>query len=152
MFWVFLLLILPAAEIYVIVLLTRYWGIWLTLGLMFGTALVGVILARHEGLRVLRRMQEQLAHGEPPTNSMVDSVLILMAGALLIVPGFITDVAGILLILPPSRAVVRFFVKRWVRAKMKEGRFVVQQGMTFGPIRQDPPPGAPPLEGEISEQ
>ena len=151
MLWklILLLTLVPAAELYLLVALTRWWdSLLLTLVIILVTGVVGAALARHEGLRVMRRMREEMASGRLPADSILDGVLILMAGALLVTPGVMTDVGGLLLLAPLTRVPIRGLVKRWIRAKLEQGRIDITQRMDFGPIRQEPPPGAPPLEDD----
>ena len=102
-----LFVIAPLAELYVIVQVAGEIGALNTLALLFLVSLVGASLVKRQGLNVLRRMQEQVGAGKVPHNEVVDGFLILLAGALLIAPGFITDVFGVLLLLPPIRIGVR---------------------------------------------
>jgi UPF0716 protein FxsA len=73
----------------------------------------GALLWRWQGLRTLLRIQQEMAAGRMPADALVDGLLIFLAGALLITPGIITDLAGFALLIPPSRAVVKRFAKAW---------------------------------------
>lgn len=144
---ILLLTVVPIVELYLLVKLTQLWGsFWLTVAVIVGTGVIGAALARREGLRVLSRMQEQIARAELPADSLLDGVLILLAAALLVTPGLITDAVGFLLLIPPGRSVVRELLKRWVRKKIEAGNVTLYRSMDFGPIQDEPPPGAPPLE------
>jgi len=116
------LTLVPMVELLLLVRLTQLWGsFWLTVGVIIGTGLVGAVLARREGLRVLDRMRRQFERGELPTDSMLDGVLVLLAAALLVTPGLLTDAAGLSLLLPWTRAAVRNGLKRWLRRKLEAG-------------------------------
>ena len=78
-----------------------------TIGLLILVSVLGAWLVRAQGLGVLRRVQSQLAQGRTPGKELVDGLLILVAGALLLTPGFMTDALGLVLLLPPTRAIVR---------------------------------------------
>jgi len=95
------------AELYVFVLVSDALGFWNALGLLIVISLVGVWVVKREGLRVLSRFRQQVTAGQSPSREIADGVCILTAGALLIVPGFISDTVGALLLLPPVRALVR---------------------------------------------
>lgn len=105
--------VLPITELYVFVQSSHAIGFFSALGLLVAVTIVGTWLVKHQGLRVWRRFNEQIAKGTPPSKEIADAVLLLVAGFLLVFPGFVTDVLGILLLLPPVRALVRGgFVRR----------------------------------------
>jgi UPF0716 protein FxsA len=118
MFVVLLLLfvVAPLAELYVIVQVAHSIGALDTILLLFLVSVVGASLAKRQGLAVLRRMQATVAQGRVPSRELVDGALVILAGALMIAPGFISDVLAVLLLLPPTRAVVRSLVLRRIRA------------------------------------
>ena len=103
---------LPIAELYVLIQVAGGIGILNTIGLLIAVSVVGAWLSKREGLGVLRRIRFALDRYELPGREVVDGALILFAGALLMTPGFISDCLGILLLLPPTRAVVRGVVIR----------------------------------------
>lgn len=102
-----LFLVLPIAELYVIVQVASSVGVFNTLGLLLLVSAAGAWLCKHEGLGVLRRLRTSLDRFELPHRELVDGALILFAGALLLTPGFLTDGLGLLLLLPPTRAIAR---------------------------------------------
>jgi UPF0716 protein FxsA len=102
----------PFAEIYVLLQVGHSIGVVNTLGLLIVISVVGAWLAKREGLGVLRRMQRSLDAGRVPGTELVDGFLILLAGALMLTPGFLTDIVAIFLLLPPVRAVVRRELRR----------------------------------------
>src|SRR5277367_3642376 len=99
-------------EIYVVITVGQAIGVWPTIGLMLLDAAVGAALMRSQGRTVWRRFREDLAAGRLPTRHVLDGVLVVAGGAFLITPGFVTDFFGILLLLPPSRAVARRAIVR----------------------------------------
>jgi UPF0716 protein FxsA len=103
---------LPIAEIAVIIKVGSWLGVGETIALLLGVSLLGIWLVKRQGIGVLRRMREQMNAGRVPGTEMVDGALLLFAGALLIPPGFITDVVGLLLLLPPVRAGIRLVTRR----------------------------------------
>jgi UPF0716 protein FxsA len=107
-----LFLVVPLAELYVIIQVGQAIGVLDTLGLLILISVVGAWLAKREGLGVLRRIQRSIDAGRVPGTELVDGFLILLAGALMLTPGFLTDILAILLLLPPSRAVVRRQLRR----------------------------------------
>jgi UPF0716 protein FxsA len=105
-------LVVPIAELAVLIAVGSHIGYLNTFVLMVALSLTGAWLARREGLGAWRRLQAALVEGRMPTVEAADGALILLAGALLLTPGFLSDVLGVLLLLPPVRAVVR----RWLPA------------------------------------
>jgi UPF0716 protein FxsA len=102
-----LFLVVPFVELFVLIQVGQVIGALPTIALLVVVSIVGAWLVKREGLGVLRRAQEQIRRGEVPGRELVDGVLIVLAGALMITPGFFTDVFGIALLLPPVRAAVR---------------------------------------------
>jgi UPF0716 protein FxsA len=108
----------PFAEIYLLLQVGHAIGVVNTLGLLILISVVGAWLAKREGLGVLRRMQRSIDSGRVPGTELVDGFLILLAGALMLTPGFLTDILAILLLLPPVRAVVRRELRRRVARRI----------------------------------
>jgi UPF0716 protein FxsA len=106
MIWFVLLVLWPLAELFVIVELSQAIGFLWVLLLLIVSWPIGWRLIRHEGRLALERLRDALARGQAPTNAVVDSALVLVGAVLLLVPGFITDTVGVLLLLP-SRALAR---------------------------------------------
>ena len=102
----------PFAELYVLIQVGHAIGVLNTLGLLLLVSIVGAWLAKREGIGVIRRMQAALNAGRVPGTEIVDGFLILLAAALMLTPGFLTDVVAIFLLLPPVRAVVRRTLRR----------------------------------------
>ena len=117
-----LFVVAPLVELYVIVQVGQEIGALNTIGLMVAVSIVGAWLARHEGFWVLRRIRDQIEVGRVPTDELVDGGLVLAAGLLLVTPGFVSDVVGIVALFPPTRAVLRRAVKRRLRVTAFERR------------------------------
>jgi len=111
----------PLAELYVILQVGHAIGALPTIGLLVLSSLIGTALVRSQGRSVWRRFQGALASGRPPARETVDGVLVLFGGALMLAPGFITDVLGALLLLPPSRALARRGILRNARSRLLGG-------------------------------
>jgi UPF0716 protein FxsA len=112
-------LILSIVELYVMVQVGSAIGVLPTVGLLLLFSVVGVVLVKHEGLGVWLRFRRQLERGVLPTNEIIDGFLILLGGALLIVPGFVTDFFGLLLLIPPTRVVVRNLIAHRYRSRLQ---------------------------------
>lgn len=102
-----LLLAVPLVELVVIIKVGSAIGAFETVALLVLCSLVGVWLVKQQGLAALRRAQREVDAGRVPTASLIDGILLLVAGGLLIFPGFVTDILGALLLLPPVRYVLR---------------------------------------------
>lgn len=85
-----------------------------TVALVVLTALIGLLLVRAEGRHTLRSLQSKLAQGEVPTDELLDGALLLVAAVLLLTPGLVTDLLGIVLVLPPTRYPIRLALKKYV--------------------------------------
>jgi UPF0716 protein FxsA len=105
----------PMVEMVLLIQLGQLVGLWPTLALIVVTGMLGAALARREGLRVWRDVQREMQAGRMPTASLVDGLLILVAGAVLLTPGLLTDAVGFFLLIPGGRRVVRRFVSSRLR-------------------------------------
>jgi len=114
---VLLFLLIPIAELALIIKVGSEIGVANTIVVLLLVSVVGAWLVKREGLGVLRRVQDQLARGVVPTRELTDGFMIMMAGALMLTPGFITDLVAIGLLLPPVRALIRSAIARRARAR-----------------------------------
>lgn len=122
MLWIVLLLVVaPIVELWVIIQTAQVIGGWPTLGLVIVMGIVGGWLMKREGRSVLRRIDERLKANQLPTRELADGFLILVAGLLMLTPGFVGDVIGVLLLIPPTRAVARAALLKRFSAKMGTG-------------------------------
>jgi UPF0716 protein FxsA len=130
---VVLFIAVPIVELYVIIQVGQAIGVWPTLALLLADALLGSLLLRHQGRGAWRRFNAALAERRFPGQEVLDGLLIVIGGTLLLAPGFLTDIVGLVLLIPPTRAIVR----RLLRAYLGH-RFVV---VGVGGAR---PGGSPP--------
>ena len=111
----------PAIEIYFFIKIGSQIGAITTIILIFATAILGIYYAKYEGLNTLKSGFEQLKNNEAPTYEMISGATIAFAALLLILPGFITDLIGFLLIFPLSRKLIlNFFLKKFNNSKKKK--------------------------------
>ncbi len=110
LFFLLLLIGVPLLELYFLIRVSVAIGALPTLGLAIVTAVVGAALVRQQGFSVLQRVQRALQRGELPAHELIDGALLLVAGIFLLLPGFLTDATGFLLLLPPLR--------RWLRQRV----------------------------------
>jgi UPF0716 protein FxsA len=109
---ILLFIVVPIAELYVILKVGDLIGILPTVALLVADSLLGSWLMRSQGRAVWRRFQETMQAGRVPHREVVDGVLVIFGGAFLITPGFLTDIIGVLLLLPPTRALFRRWLAR----------------------------------------
>jgi len=135
---VLLFIVVPIAEIYVIIQVGQAIGVLWTILLLIADSIIGARLLSWQGRRVWQRFQEALAAGRMPHREVMDGVLIIVGGAFLLAPGFITDALGLVLLIPPTRALVRRLLARTIITR----RFRVARVGTWPP--GGPPPPEPP--------
>ena len=111
--FVLFLIALPLLELYILIKIGSYLGALLTIALIIFTAVLGLLLARFEGLRTLHQIRHNLSQGIVPAEEMLDSVLIFAGGVLFVIPGVLTDCAALVLLIPFTRTVF----KRWLRRR-----------------------------------
>jgi UPF0716 protein FxsA len=119
-------IVVPILELAAIIWVGTQIGILPTIALLIVDSIVGAMLMRHQGRAAWRRFNEALQERRAPTREVVDGGLVIFGGALLLTPGFITDILGFTLLLPPTRRVVRamlmsFFGKRFIVARVATG-------------------------------
>ena len=145
----FLMIVVPIIEIAVFIQVGGWIGLWPTLGTVILTAMAGTALLRQQGFATLRRAQESLAAGRFPVTEVFDGLCLVVAGALLLTPGFVTDAVGLLLFVPALRSLLRDTL----------GRYLLQTGRVQMYSNTPPPPGGtgsapgtgPVIEGEFEE-
>ncbi len=124
-----LFIVVPAVELVLLIKLGGMIGLLPTLAVIVLTGTLGASLARWQGLGVLGKVQSELARGGLPAGPLVDGVIILVAGALLMTPGFFTDIAGFLFLVPGFRGVIKKIAKRRFERAIKEGTANVFMGV-----------------------
>ena len=110
--------VIPIIELYVIIQVGSWIGAGPTIALLLLFSVAGIWLVKREGLGAWARFRGQVEAGAVPTNELLDGMLILLGGALMIVPGFVSDFVGLLLLIPPTRSVVRKLLARRLRARL----------------------------------
>lgn len=108
--------LVPMIEIALLVKIGTVIGFWPTMLMIVGTGLAGAVLARLEGLRIWRKVREELREGRMPAERLIDALLVLAAGLALITPGLLSDTAGLAMLIPWTRN--RF--KRWLKSRFKK--------------------------------
>ena len=135
----------PIVEIAVFIEVGGALGLWPTLGLVVLTAVLGTWQLRAQGLATLMRAREQVERGALPTRELFDGACLLVAGALLLTPGFVTDAAGFLLFFPPVRDILLGLLARHVQTRMQTRVFVDGEEVSTGG------PNGPVIDGEYRD-
>lgn len=148
---VVLFLVVPLVELYVIFRVGDVIGFFPTVALLLTVSVLGAALVRREGTRTWRAFRLSLGSGRPPAKEVADGALVILGGALLLTPGFVTDIVGLLLIVPVTRAVARRALTGLVSRRLLGGVFVPPRQS-----RRRAAPGArrnphPVVEGEVTD-
>jgi UPF0716 protein FxsA len=121
---ILLFTLIPALDLYVLIEVGRVIGAGNTIFLIILTGVLGATLARLQGFLVIQEIQRNLDQGIMPTAQMLNGLMIFCGGVLLIIPGFITDIMGLLLLLPFVRTIIRIIINRKIELMINEGRAV----------------------------
>ncbi len=119
-----LFIVVPLLELAVILEIGREIGVGPTIAVLIADSVLGSLLMRAQGRAAWRRFTQATRSGRPPAREVIDGALIIAGGALLLTPGFLTDILGLALLLPPTRAVVRRVVARRLLKRMVTGMTV----------------------------
>ena len=126
----FFFVVIPVLEVVLLVRIGQAVGFLPTLAVVLGTGLVGAALARAEGFRILFQARGELMRGRIPGQALLDGISVLVAGAFLLAPGILTDIAGIALLVPPSR--------RWIQRRVLARLDAARAGGTMSFVVLDP--------------
>jgi UPF0716 protein FxsA len=148
-----LFIVVPAVELALLIEVGARIGTPATIAIIIGTGFVGAALAKQQGLRTIQKIQAELDTGALPTAALIDGVIILIAGALLITPGLLTDVAGFLCLVPVTRALMKRALQHRFESTIKAQHIeVTSEFYRAGPnerppihdVTPDGPPGQEP--------
>jgi UPF0716 protein FxsA len=143
-----LLILVPIAEIAVIIQVGEWIGVWWTIALLLADAVLGSLLLRSQGRAVWQRFVAAVSEGRVPHREVLDGVLVIFGGALMLAPGFLTDVLGALFLAPPTRALARRLLVRRASLRImatgspsRNGRphDIEATAVDIDPDRSDPP-------------
>jgi UPF0716 protein FxsA len=118
-----LFIAVPIIELAVILQVGDWIGFWPTIGLLVLDSILGALLMRSQGRAAWRRFNEAISSGRAPAREVIDGVLVIFGGALLLTPGFVTDIVGISFLLPPTRALIRRLLVRRFASRMVVSTF-----------------------------
>lgn len=114
-----LLVVVPLAEVTAMIAVGQWIGAWEAIALLFAVSLVGFVLVKRQGVGAWRRIRSEMRSGQVPAAAVLDGALVLLAGLLLLIPGFLTDIVGLALLVPPGRDLIRRFVGRRITRRVR---------------------------------
>jgi UPF0716 protein FxsA len=117
--------VVPAIELYLIIKVGSVIGALNTIFIIVFTGILGAYYAREQGFRVVSNIQRKMQQGAVPGDDLVNGAMLLVGGAFLITPGFLTDFAGFSLIFPPTREAIKVGVKRYLEKRVRQGEVKV---------------------------
>jgi len=119
--------VVPVLELYVLITVGKLIGAWETVAVLLAVSSVGAWLVRHQGFAIYNRIQGELSAGRLPAAELLDGLLVLVGGVLLLTPGFITDIIGMLVLLPAGRYVLKQYLRRWLEQRLARGTVVIRR-------------------------
>lgn len=117
----------PLLELLVLLKIGELWGAELTILLVLVTGITGAFLAKSQGISVWNRIHRELAQGQIPGDQLMDGLMIFAGGITLLTPGLITDTIGLCLLIPPTRHVIKQWLKAYFRKKVDAGQIIIDQ-------------------------
>ena len=120
----FLFILIPAIEITVLIGSSHVIGLWSTFAMIVFTGVVGVYLAKRQGFKVLGEIQSKLNRGEMPGAAVLDGIFIFV-GILLVLPGYVTDIIGLIFVIPMTRALLKPFIMKWMEWKFRKTQLLL---------------------------
>ena len=121
--FILIFILVPVAELGVLLFSGKTIGVWPTLILLIVTGLLGSYLAKKQGINTIRRVQEQIQSGRVPGNEILDGLCVLFGGILLLSPGFLTDILGLVLLLPFTRTLIKPLILKLFRKWIDKNTF-----------------------------
>jgi UPF0716 protein FxsA len=118
-------IVVPTAELALLIYSGKMLGLFPTIAIILITGIGGAYLAKRQGIKAWKDLRSRMASMETPGNALIDSVCIFLGGIFLLMPGFLTDIFGLLLLFKGPRNLIRPFIQRWIYKKMKNGRIVM---------------------------
>ena len=122
-----LFVIVPVTELYILIEVGKKIGSLTTIGIIILTGIIGAYLVKGQGFMILKKIQSDLNEGIIPGDSLIQGAIILAGGIFLLTPGFVTDIIGFIFLIPASRRVVKKYLLKWLKGKIKEGNFYYRE-------------------------
>ncbi len=118
--------VVPVLELYLLVKVGRLIGAWETVAILLAVSFAGAWLVRQQGFSLLSRIQGELAAGRLPAAEILDGFLVLVGGILLLTPGFLTDLIGLVFLVPGGRYLLKQYLQRWLERRLSQGAITIR--------------------------
>ncbi len=118
--------LVPVLELYLLIKVGRLIGAWETVAILLAVSFAGAWLVRHQGFSILSRIQGELAFGRLPAAELLDGFLVLVGGILLLTPGFLTDLLGLVFLVPAGRYLLKQYLQRWLERRLSKGVITIR--------------------------
>ncbi|MGG0237002.1 FxsA family protein [Bacillus rhizoplanae] len=125
--FLFLLILIPALEVTVLIGSSQLIGLWPTFCVIVVMSIMGAYIAKRQGVAVWRDIQYRLSRGEIPGDAVLDAICIFAGGILLLIPGYITDCIGLVLLIPIARKPVKYMIIKWMERKINRNNTIIVQ-------------------------
>ncbi|WP_254771323.1 FxsA family protein [Psychrobacillus sp. OK028] len=122
-----LFILIPAVELYILMLSGKTIGVGYTFLLIIASGIIGGYLAKRQGLKAFREVSESVKNYQAPGEAAINGISIFVGAILVVLPGFISDILGLMLLFAPTRNLFKPLVYRWIRKKMKKGQVIVMK-------------------------
>ena len=122
-----LFVIVPVTELYILIEVGKKIGSLTTIGIIIFTGILGAYLVKNQGFMILKKIQNDLNDGIMPGDSLIQGAIILAGGILLLTPGFVTDILGFIFLIPVSRNLIKKYLLKWLKGKIKEGNIYYKE-------------------------
>jgi len=122
-----LFIAIPVVELYILIEVGKKIGSLTTIGIIILTGILGTYLIKSQGFMILRKIQNDLNEGIMPGDSLIQGAIILLGGVLLLTPGFITDITGFIFLMPAGRKIVKKYLLKWLKGKIKKDNFYFRE-------------------------
>ena len=119
--------VVPVLELYVLIKVGKVIGALDTVLLLLAVSFAGAWLVRRQGFGIMSRIQNELASGRAPAAELLDGFLVLVGGILLLTPGFLTDILGLVFLVPAGRFYLKKFLRRWLERRLRNGVITVHR-------------------------
>jgi len=122
-----LFVIVPVTELYILIEVGKRIGSLTTIGIIIFTGILGAYLVKNQGFMILKKIQNDLNDGIMPGDNLIQGAIILAGGILLLTPGFVTDILGFIFLIPVSRNIVKKYLLKWLKGKIKENNIYYKE-------------------------
>ena len=119
--FVLLFILMPILDLYILIKASQSMGFLATILLIIATGIAGYYLAKSEGKVILKKINEEMGQGRIPSDEILSGFSILVGGFLLLLPGIVTDIIGITMVLPVTRSFYKVYIKRWIQRLINKG-------------------------------